>query len=155
MGVLFWGLRNARWRKAVAVLTPFVIPSAIMMASATARNMATWVFQPRYFLPVLILAMMVGIAPDHEDDDRGFRLLPAGFIAWGLTFAQAAALHTNLRRYVTGTDVSGFNLDQGIEWWWSWPPGPMTVFWFGSVAFLGAALVVGHQLRPRPELESV
>lgn len=147
VGVLFWGLRKARWRKATAVLTSFMIPAAIMMAIATARNMASWVFQPRYFLPVMILAMMVALAPDSEDDERDVRLLPTGFIVGALGVAQAITLHTNLRRYVTGLDVFGFNLDQGIEWWWAWSPSPMTVFWFGSIAFLGAALAVGHQLR--------
>ncbi len=149
--VLFWGLRKARWRKATAVLSTFVIASVIMMVIATVRNAAMWIFQPRYFLPLLILAVMVALAPDEEGDDLDLRLLPVGVIVGALTIAQAVALHTNLRRYVTGLDVVGFNLDQGIEWWWPWPPSPMTVFWLGSIAFLGAALVVGHQLRRRPE----
>jgi hypothetical protein len=50
------------------------------------------------------------------------------------------ALHTNIRRYVTGLDVNGVNLDASPEWWWDVPFTPMAVWFVGSVAF-GLVLV--------------
>ena len=40
------------------------------------------------------------------------------WIAGALAVANSFALHHNLRRYVTGLDERGFNLDAGREWWW-------------------------------------
>jgi hypothetical protein len=49
--------------------------------------------------------------------------------------ANAIALHVNMRRYLTGVDMGGWNLDNSAEWWWQIPVTPATVWVVGSVAF--------------------
>lgn len=57
--------------------------------------------------------------------------------------ANAFALHAHIRRYVTGSDVVGWNLNRDAEWWWPFGPAPMTTWLLGSAAFaLAAGLVM-------------
>jgi hypothetical protein len=43
------------------------------------------------------------------------------------------ALQANLRRYITGVDIGGLDLNAGPEWWWSTPIRPMALWIFGSM----------------------
>jgi len=61
-------------------------------------------------------------------------------VVGALSVANSLALHYNLRRYVTGAEVNGLNLDANREWWWDVPVGPQAVWIMGSLAF--AALLV-------------
>jgi hypothetical protein len=63
--------------------------------------------------------------------------------------ANAFALHAHIRRYVTGSDVVGWNLNRDAEWWWPSGPAPMTTWLLGSAAFaLAAGLLVLPERRP-------
>jgi hypothetical protein len=112
--------------------------------------------QPRYLLPLLPLLLGLGLV---EVGARSHRLLSRAQARWvcgALTVAQSLALHTNLRRYVTGLDVRGFDLDDRVEWWWWSQPTPM-VWWFvGTVAF-GAvcASLVLHPDRTLGRIEAI
>ncbi len=66
-----------------------------------------------------------------------------------LSVAQALALWTNIRRYVTGDDSWSLNLDIGVEWWWPSGPGPTLTFVVGAVAFTALLVCVWWgNLRP-------
>ena len=56
------------------------------------------------------------------------------------------ALHLNIRRYVTGIDASGVNLDAGAEWWWAGPVGPTAVWLLGSLAYALLVWIVVREL---------
>ena len=58
-----------------------------------------------------------------------------------ISLAQSLSLHQSIRRYVTGTNIAGWNLNKGAQWWWTYGPSPMTIWLIGSVAF-GVALFV-------------
>jgi hypothetical protein len=62
----------------------------------------------------------------------------------GLAVANSLSLHTNIRRYVTGTDAGGFNLNKNVEWWWSNSPSPMITWALGSTAFIFLMLVLAN-----------
>ena len=64
-----------------------------------------------------------------------------------VTIAHSLALHRTIRRYVTGTDVTTFDLDSGREWWWEIPIGPNAVWLLGTLAFALLAFVVGRSIR--------
>lgn len=109
--------------------------------------------QPRYLLPLLVmLTGMALLAIDRRAfaPSRG----QVALVVTALSLANAVSLHTNLRRYITGTDVVGFDLDQGREWWWNLPVSPMTVWAAGSLAFLAATWLVLTTFRPEDD-ESV
>jgi hypothetical protein len=45
-------------------------------------------------------------------------------------------LHLNARRYITGMDQQGVDLNKDIEWWWiNFPLSPNLVTWSASIAF--------------------
>ena len=100
--------------------------------------------QPRYLLPLLVLLTgLVLLAP------RGvaLRLTPAGLWAAvaALGIAHSLALHVQMRRYISGQDVSWLRLGRQQEWWWDGLPTP-TLFWLvGSACFVAVTWAV---LRP-------
>jgi hypothetical protein len=103
--------------------------------------------QPRYLLPLIVFVVFTALY--RRQNEQGLSLSAGQLIvaAAALVTANSVALHTNLRRYTTGLDVRGVNLDAGIEWWWSdFPISPNTVFVAGSLAF-GLLLVSIWQLR--------
>ncbi len=99
-----------------------------------------WV-QPRYLLPLLV--MFAGVSwwtmnNSNQYLNRTQRLI----LISGLSVANSVALHTNLRRYITGVDVGGVNLNENVEWWWTSSGSPMFVWILGSAAFLVALVLI-------------
>lgn len=105
--------------------------------------------QPRYLLPlvpVFLLLLMTGRRRGH-----GVRLAAGqAWLVWALlTLANSAALHTNIRRYVTGTD--GPTVLGDPEWWWGTGAPSPTVTWLvasvGFAAFAAGVILVSHGRR--------
>ncbi|MFS0852510.1 DUF2142 domain-containing protein [Microbacterium sp. 179-I 3D4 NHS] len=133
--VVFWGLRHGNGRKWLAlagvVAALIVVPLYILVREGILVGSGV---QPRYVYPLVI--MLAGVAlVGIRDAMLGLSRIQAGIVAAGLIGANSLALHTNLRRYITGADVTGLNLDRDIEWWWNAPLSPMGVWIIGSVAF--------------------
>jgi hypothetical protein len=113
----------------------FVVPSYIL--TQTNAVVGGYV-QPRYIMPLIVILAGVALV----STGRRF-LVPRSALIVAvpvLALANSLALYVNIRRYVTGIDSMGPNLDSGAEWWWSGVPGPMVVWIGGSIAF--AALLV-------------
>jgi hypothetical protein len=138
------GIRRPDRAKIVALgLVAFVTVAAPLIVLAKSRAPVGQYVQPRYILPLLIV--FVGVALYRRDATGlgGPRIVPwvsAGLLA----VAHAIALHAVIRRYVTGVDVTGWNLDANREWWWDVPMGPMAT-WLGT-SLLFAALMAGLAL---------
>lgn len=64
-----------------------------------------------------------------------------------MTIAHSVALHSNIRRYVTGVEVLSIDLDTGREWWWDIAITPNMVWVLGSLAFAALAVVLGVAIR--------
>jgi hypothetical protein len=56
-----------------------------------------------------------------------------------------------MRRYITGIDVIGWNLNKNAEWWWTVGPSPMTIWMLGTIAFGLTATLVLQMARMRVE----
>lgn len=106
--------------------------------------------QPRYFLP--LFPLIIGLA--LMNDRFGTPVRIDGFrrtlIAGILIVAQSAALHANIRRYVTGQDFYGFNLNRDREWWWSSGPSPLVIWATGTIAFAALVILVLRPVLRRP-----
>lgn len=141
--IAFWGLRSSTSRKWIPILATSAALVAVPLYILVREGILVGVgVQPRYIYPLMIMfvgAMILGARRSTLGLGR-VQLLVVGI---GLVGANSLALHTNLRRYITGADVSALNLDRAIEWWWDFGPSPMTVWVLGSLAFaavLGALI---------------
>jgi hypothetical protein len=104
--------------------------------------------QPRYLLPLVVLlaGLLLLTTPSRP---IVLTLAQRVTIIVALSGSQFIALHLNLRRYVTGIDQSGPNLDAGVEWWWQGPIGPNAVWLLGSLAYtLLVAILVTRIAQP-------
>lgn len=96
--------------------------------------------QPRYILPlvpVVLLLLLIG-----KDSASAPRLTRGqSGIVWAMTtVASSAALHANIRRYITGAD--GPRVFGEPEWWWAQGPSPGMVWVLGSLGFAAFAATV-------------
>jgi hypothetical protein len=154
--VTFAGLRSVSTRKLLALgavlLALIVVPMWLLYVS---RALVGFQIQPRYVLPLLL--MFAGVALFTV---RGrpitFSRLQVGVVALGITIANAAALHVNLRRYVSGLQVTDVNLNHFVSWWWNVPITPMVTWVLGSIVF-GVALwlALWYVAVRMPRLEAV
>lgn len=128
----------------IALLALTAVPMYILMSNGLSVGEQV---QPRYLLPLIVFVVFTALY--RREDEQGLSLTAAQLFtaAAALVTANSVALHTNLRRYTTGLDVRGVNLDAGIEWWWTdFPISPNTVFIAGSLAF-GLFLISIWKLR--------
>ncbi len=63
-------------------------------------------------------------------------------IVFALSVSNFVSLQTNIRRYVTGIDEAGLNLDSGREWWWDTPISPNAVWLLGSLFFTAMLILL-------------
>lgn len=142
IGVGFAAARHLDRRKLVVlvlgVLALWLLPTVVLVAAeaSVGENM-----QPRYLLPLIVLfAGVLMYAPPTQRIQ--FSRVQVAMVAATLSVTNLIALHLNIRRYVTGFDDLGANLDAGIEWWWDIPFSPMFVWIIGSAAFAGLLAMV-------------
>lgn len=137
----FWGMRIPSRRK-VAMLTLAFFLAATYPTVLGALRPDTLI-QSRYLLPIVIVIGMI-VTSGKIVAEHAFTRMQAATLAAMLATAQANALHTNLRRYLTGMDDLRFDLNQSFEWWWPWAPPPMVIFTIGAIAFgLSVAVATG------------
>lgn len=136
------GFARMTWRKALvftgAAAALWFIPVYTLTRGGDPVGLEV---QPRYLLPLII--MLVGfalLAVGHWVVAIPLALRVTVVLASAAT--QSLALYVNLRRYVTGDDVTGISLDAGLEWWWTAVPSPMVVWVLGSLAWAGLLALV-------------
>lgn len=148
-GIIFAGLRRTNVRKTLMfvgiILVLWLLPVYVLVAGG---NVVGENVQPRYILPLFVVLAGVSTLVVRKS---GMRLssLQGALIVVALSGAQAIALHSNLRRYVAGSNVAGFDLDDRIQWWWDMAISPMGVWAIGSLSFAGLlAILVASIVRP-------
>jgi hypothetical protein len=139
------GLRYPRkWMATSIMLGALVlIPTFLLVQTrATVGN----AIQPRYILPLIVMLAVVALLRSGPLLARP-TWLQLVVVGAGLVMAQSLALHEVIRRYTTGTDVIGWNLDAHAEWWWAAAPSPLAVWMIGSVAFTAMIALIALKLR--------
>lgn len=145
-GVIFLGLSRFNSQKIASIALMLIALTFIPLYVLVKENISIGTgVQPRYVYPLVIL--FAGIALWKIDSiNTSFSQLQVVAIMTALSIAYSLALHTNIRRYVTGNDAGGFDLNRNIEWWWPNSPGPMFTWAVGSIAFLVLMLVLANSL---------
>lgn len=143
------GLFRVSLRRALmiagVVLVLVVLPTVVLQVGGDAIGEQ---LQPRYLLPlVALLVVLLTLVPARRP--LVLSRVQRFIVIVALSSSYFVALHLNLRRYVTGIDESGPNLDAGIEWWWVGSPvSPNAVWLIGSLAFcLLVTVLVNHASR--------
>ncbi len=136
-GLIFASVRWFDFRQSLAMFGVIgalvIIPMYILTVSSLSVGQQ---IQPRYLLP--LIALLGALALYRSSSTIGLELSRGQIvmIGTGLFISNALALHLNTRRYVTGMDVNGLNLDKSIEWWWTdFPVSPSTVWITASMSF--------------------
>lgn len=140
------GLSGATWRVRAVTGLMFImvwtIPVYLLQISGFLVGAG---FQSRYILPLIVVLLGLMLLRPAGHPSLFTEKTPLVMITIALSLANAIALHHNIRRYVTGLDERGFNLNYLREWWWWDFQGtaitPMLVWVVGSLAFFGAAWV--------------
>jgi hypothetical protein len=145
VAVVFTGWKTMSGPKALALLATGtgVVAYPLYMLGTSGATVGSF-FQSRYLLPLLIIFTGISLLGARRSD-LGLNRFQAAAIALSLATAHAIALYTQIRRYVTGFDVSGLDLDRGREWWWSLPISATATWILGSICFAGLTVLV---LRP-------
>ena len=153
VAVGFVGLSRVTRRTAVAItaviLVLITLPLLILQRGGDVVGNQV---QARYLLPLIVLLAGV-LTLTRASRPIVLTLTQRVAVIVGLSAAQFVALHLNIRRYVTGIDSSGPNLDAGLEWWWDGPIGPNAVWLLGSLSYtLLVTILVTHIARPETVL---
>jgi hypothetical protein len=150
VAVGFAGLSQLNWRKAIAIggvsLVLIFLPIYVLSVSGdkVGANL-----QPRYLLPLIVLLTFV-LLTEPTGQILRFTRFQTFAIFGALVLANLVSLQVNIRRYVTGADQQGLNLDAGAEWWWPGLPfGPMAVWAIGTLAFAGLLATIWPLLHER------
>jgi len=138
-GIAFISLRRAGWKKLFAVsgivVSAWILPVYILQLGGL---IAGEKFQPRYLLPVFTILVILLLMENRPGSQ--IRWIPRDryFIFGAVSLANAVALHTQIRRYVTGFGSGGLDLDSDKQWWWFSLPElftPNAVWLLGSAGF--------------------
>ncbi len=114
------------------VLAIWLIPTYVLVVGGQEVGDSV---QPRYLLPLMIVLAGVAMLVQRDRPLR-FGRFQVLIIAVALFVSNTVALQTNIRRYVTGANHPGFDLDTGRQWWWGGVPFTPMVDWaVGSIAF--------------------
>jgi len=147
----FAGIGRIDLRKALAtggtLLVLIVLPVYVLTAGGdqVGANL-----QPRYLLPLIALFAFLLVTDPSRGPGISFTRVQTFAILGALAIANFVSLQVNIRRYVTGADQQGLNLDEGAEWWWTgFPAGPSAVRIVGALAYAGLLAVLWPQLRRR------
>lgn len=159
-GFVFWGLGLPQSTKkealdkllAVALLfvTLWLYPTVVLVQTGA---MAGGYFQPRYILPLAIMFLGITLIGNNAHTINLINRPQKLLIILGLGAANSISLHTNIRRYITGTDSQGWNLNSHIEWWWKMPFPPITIWLIGSFAFIAVLYLAFPAFSAKPNMK--
>lgn len=136
-GLIFLSVRWFSSKQSLAVSLIFLALVAIPLFILTVSGLSVGQqVQPRYLLP--LIALLGSAALYRPSSNTGLDLTrgQVWIIGSGLFIANTISLHLNARRYITGMDQQGVDLNKDIEWWWiNFPLSPNLVTWSASIAF--------------------
>jgi hypothetical protein len=144
----FLNLRT-QLRAIVAVVILCFIPLWIM---SRGNNVVGEAVQPRYIYPFILAVLALTIS---SETNQLMSKAQRNLLIFMVGIAHSIVFHAELRRYVTGQDISGINLNLNLEWWWDIFITPNLVWILCSLSFTATvALIIyaSDELRPSKNL---
>jgi hypothetical protein len=149
LAVVTLGLRHADRGRIGAVLIVVAGLVALPVISLMYAGLVVGEqLQPRHYM--VLLFVLAGIALLPSPGRPPLELGPGQRAALVVTLGigHAAALHTNMLRYVAGLGPARYlDLNTTVEWWWADMPSPMVVWAISSVAYVVLASVIVGMFR--------
>ena len=136
----YLSMRGSDWKKVSAIIIGFFVLAFVPIYLLQMGGFLVGEeIQPRYIFPLFLL--LIGLIMLRNREQAPIVLSPTVLVVFPilLSIAFSAALHTNIRRYVTGITKGGIDLNSEAEWWWRSLPdllSPNVVWVIGSLAFL-------------------
>lgn len=121
-----------------SIIATILIPVFVLVQS---RLQVGEGVQPRYVLPLVILAAVISI---ESFSDGSIVLTRSGWIILAILagLSNSIALFINTQRYATGIDIFNVDLNSYVEWSWPGSLSPMFLWLIGSVSFFTVAVLV-------------
>lgn len=142
ISLFYGGLRNISKLKlfslAIIVLAITALPLYVLQRSFAGVGAEV---QPRYLLPLIIVLLGIALLSTESDVAHLFPSKIQKYLLIGsIIVANSIAVHFLMRRFITGIDVRGVNLNTAQEWWWSGlGMSPMAIWILSSICFATAA----------------
>jgi len=135
-GIVFFGFTKLDWRRALSLLALLGLLAGLpMIWLMRDQILVGQAVQARYLYPLIIVLVgmcLLGFGGASAGLNR-VQLVAIAVVAF---VANGATQWMTLRRFVTGLDAHGINLNAGAEWWWDRAPlGPMQLWLLGGLAF--------------------
>lgn len=147
-GLAFWGIGRIDRFKALSLACVlgglFVVPYFLLWRGGWPVEFEV---VARYTLPMVPVLGFTLLYWRRATSIASLSLVQLSTVLALMAVAHSVALHSNIRRYVTGVDNLSIDLDTGREWWWDIPITPNMVWAFGSLAFGGLAVLLGVSVR--------
>jgi len=145
IALVFGSVKYFSRKQAIAAATVLFALALVPLYTLAVNGLIVGqIVQPRYLLP--LVGLLAAVSLYRPESNLGF-VLSRGqlwLIGGGLFVANAIALHTNFRRYLTGLDENQVTLNFEIEWWWFERPASETLLWFSPNYFwLGGSIAFG------------
>ena len=145
-GLLFLSFGHTNFRKLVGLLIlVFALSYIPLRVLVLGRNLIGEGVQPRYLMPLLMVFLGLALFVPLGQKMIELKFIQYLVLFFTLAISHSFALHFTMRRYITGTDVVGYNLNKNAEWWWVAAPAPLTSWFIASIGF-SVALFAGLRL---------
>lgn len=129
------GLRHMTAMKTVVAVGIFTLLAGLpLFVEQMGGNTIPGPVQSRYVLPLLPVLLAVVLWRPRSGGAPTLSRAQAWAVTLGLVLSHTVALHTYIRRWVTGLDVFELNLNRGAEWWHA-GPSPLATWIIGSIGF--------------------
>ena len=154
-GLCFLGLGRCDLRKSLALLGAGVgglllYPYYLLWRSNVVVGVE---FQPRYFLPLIPILGMTAVYVRASSRPLSLASTQSAVVLASMVIAHALALHTLMRRYISGLNIRALDLDTHREWWWTSGPSPTLVWLVGSVLFGVVGVLIFRLVAPVQPVE--
>ncbi len=150
----FLGIGRMDWRKALSLLAILggllAVPYFLLWRGGWPVGFE---IAPRYVLPLVPVLGFTALYWRRTTSVSGLTVVQLTTVLSLMTVAHSVALHSYMRRYISGVANLSIDLDSGREWWWDIPVTPNVVWLLGSAAFGVLAGMLGWAIRRDAELD--